>query len=123
MRPLLRANAPAPRADARPSCSTPARRAHPDRRRYGSEALAHSAALLGSLQLLGNPAAFLRSLAAGLTDALALPLRGLSGGPGHFLVGLGAGASSLFLHASHGVLTSVTAASLPRGTAARGRRA
>ena len=94
----------------------------------GVSVASQSGGLLDSLTLTrpkGSPTADGKqpTLAAGLTDALALPLRGLSGGPGHCLVGLGAGASSLFLHASHGVLTSVTAASLPRGTAARDRRA
>ena len=74
---------------------------------YASEALTHSAALIGSLQLLGNPTWLLRSVAAGLSDALSLPLRGLSEGPRQFVYGLGAGASSLLLHLSHGALTSV----------------
>ena len=76
--------------------------------RYGAEALAQSAALVGSLQLLGNPTRLLRLVGAGLTDALQLPLRGLSEGPRQFVAGLGAGGASLLLHVSHGALTSVS---------------
>ena len=76
--------------------------------RYGSDALAASPALLGSLQLLGNPTWLLRSVRAGLSDALALPLAGARQGPKQFVVGLGAGTSSLFKHVSHGALTSVS---------------
>ena len=70
--------------------------------RYGAEALAQSAALVGSLQLLGNPTRLLRSVGAGLSDALSLPLRGLTEGPRQFVAGLGAGGTSLLMHVSHG---------------------
>jgi len=73
--------------------------------RYGAEALAQSAALVGSLQLLGNPTRLLRSVGAGLSDALSLPLRGLTEGPRQFVAGLGAGGTSLLMHVSHGALT------------------
>ena len=76
--------------------------------RYGAEALAQSAALVGSLQLLGNPTRLLRSVGAGLNDALSLPLRGLTEGPRQFVAGLGAGGTSLLMHVSHGALTSVS---------------
>ena len=76
--------------------------------RYGAEALAQSAALVGSLQLLGNPTRLLRSVGAGLSDALSLPLRGLTEGPRQFVAGLGAGGTSLLMHVSHGALTSVS---------------
>eukprot|EP00965_Chrysotila_dentata_P107498 3551448-Pleurochrysis_carterae.AAC.1 len=65
-------------------------------------------ALLASLQLLGNPASLLRSLFAGLSDALQLPMRGLQQGPLQFFTGIAAGASSLLLHSSHGIFTSVS---------------
>ena len=76
--------------------------------RYASDALAASPALLGSLQLLGNPTWLLRSVRAGLSDALILPLAGARQGPRQFVAGLGAGASSLLQHVSHGALTSVS---------------
>ena len=47
-------------------------------------------------------------MGAGLSDALSLPLRGLTEGPRQFVAGLGAGGTSLLLHVSHGALTSVS---------------
>lgn len=76
--------------------------------KYGFAVLAHSAALVGSLQLLGNPSFLLHSLSEGVSDALRLPLRGAPHGPGHFVAGLAAGASSLLLHMSHGALASIS---------------
>ena len=76
--------------------------------RYGAEALAQSAALVGSLQLLGNPTRLLRSVGAGLSDALSLPLRGLTEGPRQFVAGLGAGGTSLLMHVSHGAPASIS---------------
>ena len=45
---------------------------------------------------------------AGLSDAVSLPIAGARLGPRQFVVGLGAGASSLIQHVSHGALTSVS---------------
>ena len=47
-------------------------------------------------------------MGAGLSDALSLPLRGLTEGPRQFVAGLGAGGTSLLMHVSHGALTSVS---------------
>ena len=77
-------------------------------KRYAADALAASPALVGSLQLLGNPTVLVRSVRAGLSDALALPIEGARQGPRGFVVGLGAGASSLLQHVSHGALSSVS---------------
>ena len=76
--------------------------------KYGTQALSASPALVGSLGLLGNPTALLRSMGVGLSDALALPLAGARQGPRQFVEGAVAGASSLLQHVSHGALTSVS---------------
>ena len=47
-------------------------------------------------------------MGAGLSDALSLPLRGLTEGPRQFVAGLGAGGTSLLMHVSHGAPASTS---------------
>ena len=79
--------------------------------------------MVGSLDMLGSPAAFTRNVTDGVKDFVALPYEGIwhgdwllvkasitpyYPGPWGFLVGLTAGSSSLVKHVSAGTLTSIT---------------
>jgi hypothetical protein len=68
---------------------------------YIADAIVRSPALIGSLDLLGNPTNLVRSIAAGVSDVFAMPLRARS------LAGLGLGWASLAGHVSEGVLSSL----------------
>ena len=57
---------------------------------------------LGSLEILGNPAGFLRSVRIGLTDTVYLPYEGLTRGPAAFVTGVTNGVTSLVRHVSAG---------------------
>jgi len=78
--------------------------------KYIADALLRSPALLGSLELLGNPVGFVRSIGAGVYDFFYLPLRAIRHGfgPGEVLRGVARGWTSLFLHLGEGALTSVS---------------
>lgn len=58
--------------------------------------------VVGSLDLLGNPAGFARAVGAGVTDFVYLPYKGLLSGPRAFVSGLSTGALSLFTQISSG---------------------
>ena len=77
-------------------------------RHYVADAVYGAGWVLGSLDLLGNPASTLRSFGQGVTDFVALPYRGLASGPSGFVAGFAQGLSSLLLHLSSGTLRSVT---------------
>ncbi|OQV25257.1 Vacuolar protein sorting-associated protein 13B [Hypsibius exemplaris] len=64
--------------------------------------------VIGSMDLLGNPASLLRSLSAGCGDLFVQPFNSLHAGPVSFLQGLAKGASSCVSGISAGTLTSVT---------------
>ncbi|XP_038051923.1 vacuolar protein sorting-associated protein 13B-like [Patiria miniata] len=83
---------------------------------YTSGALFKAGWVLGSLEILGNPAGLLRNVRSGLTDSVMLPYEGLTRGPAAFVAGVTSGTSSLLRHLSAGTLTSVTkfAASISR---------
>ncbi|XP_072031129.1 intermembrane lipid transfer protein VPS13B-like isoform X1 [Amphiura filiformis] len=75
---------------------------------FTSGALFKAGWALGSLEILGNPAGFLRSVKIGLTDTVMLPYEGLTRGPAAFVSGVTNGVTSLVRHVSAGTLTSVT---------------
>ena len=71
---------------------------------YIADAILRSPVLLGSLDLLGNPTSFVRSVAAGVHDVFAMPLRAPS-----LLAGVGLGWASLAGHVTEGALHSIAA--------------
>ncbi|XP_022088777.1 vacuolar protein sorting-associated protein 13B-like isoform X2 [Acanthaster planci] len=75
---------------------------------YTSGALFKAGWVLGSLELLGNPAGLLRNVGSGLADSVMLPYEGLTRGPAAFVAGVTSGTSSLLRHLSAGTLTSIT---------------
>ncbi|XP_063958387.1 intermembrane lipid transfer protein VPS13B-like [Lytechinus pictus] len=75
---------------------------------YTSGALFKAGWAIGSLDLIGNPAGFLRSVRTGLFDTVYLPYEGLTRGPSAFVAGVASGMSSLVRHLSAGTLTSIT---------------
>ena len=86
---------------------------------YIVDTLLRSPALVGSLDLLGNPTNLSRSIAAGLYDVFALPLRGRGGRPGggrgsviDVLTGIGLGWASLAGHITEGTLHSIAGLSV-----------
>ena len=66
---------------------------------YGSESLilsnCFSGAVVGSLEILGNPTGLVRSIGTGVADFFRMPYRGLTKGPGAFVVGISSGTSSM----------------------------
>ena len=75
---------------------------------YVTAALFNSGWVLGSLELLGNPAGLVRSFSQGVADFFYLPYDGLTRGPGAFVSGMSRGMSSFVRHVSTGALTSIT---------------
>lgn len=72
--------------------------------------------LLGSIELIGNPGAFIQSVGRGFRDLVTLPYEGLTRSPDLFVMGLGRGTAAFVRHFSAGALGSVTnmASSLAR---------
>lgn len=64
--------------------------------------------VVGSLDILGSPAGFLRNVSQGFADFFYFPYDGLTRGPGAFVSGMSHGVSSFVRHISTGALTSVT---------------
>lgn len=58
--------------------------------------------VVGSLELLGSPGGFARTLGTGLRDFLSLPYHGILQGPWGFLVGVTHGSASLMKHFTAG---------------------
>jgi len=77
-------------------------------RHYFAEAVYGAGWVLGSVDLLGNPASTLRSYAKGISDFVVLPYQGIINGPSAFLGGITRGVASLLKHFSAGTLRSVT---------------
>lgn len=75
---------------------------------YGYSALLKVGWVVGSLDIIGSPASFLRSLGQGVADFFYLPYDGLTRGPTAFVTGMTRGMSSFMSHISAGALTSVT---------------
>nr|CAB3267622.1 vacuolar protein sorting-associated protein 13B-like [Phallusia mammillata] len=77
-------------------------------RHYVADAVYGAGWILGSLDILGNPATTLRSFMQGVTDLVLLPYQGLTKGPTAFIGGFAQGVSSLLKHFSSGTLRSIT---------------
>uniref|UniRef100_H2YTY3 Chorein N-terminal domain-containing protein n=1 Tax=Ciona savignyi TaxID=51511 RepID=H2YTY3_CIOSA len=77
-------------------------------RHYFADTVYGAGWVIGSLDLLGNPATALRSYAKGMSDFLLMPYEGLMIGPTAFVGGFTRGFSSLLRHLSSGTLRSVT---------------
>ncbi|CAK9101913.1 Vacuolar protein sorting-associated protein 13B (Cohen syndrome protein 1 homolog), partial [Durusdinium trenchii] len=77
---------------------------------YVADAILGSPALLGSLEILGNPVGFVRSVGAGMYDLFSLPLGAIRHGygAGGVLRGVARGWTSLLLHFGEGALMSVS---------------
>lgn len=75
---------------------------------YTSGAIFKAGWVLGSLEILGNPAGLLRSFGSGLADTILLPYEGLTRGPTAFISGVAGGISSLVWQVTAGTLTSIT---------------
>jgi len=58
--------------------------------------------VVGSLELLGSPGGFARTLGTGLKDFVSLPYHGILEGPWGFLVGVTHGSASLMKHFTAG---------------------
>ncbi|XP_023231337.1 vacuolar protein sorting-associated protein 13B-like isoform X2 [Centruroides sculpturatus] len=79
-------------------------------------ALLRAGWVVGSLDLLGNPAGFARAVSNGMADFFRLPYHGLLQGPWAFIGGISHGSASLLQQITSGALVSVTnlAASISR---------
>ena len=75
---------------------------------YATMIVMHVGWLLGSLELIGSPAAFILSVGRGLRDLVTLPYQGLTRSPTLFILGIGHGTAAFFHHFSSGALKSVT---------------
>jgi hypothetical protein len=75
---------------------------------YTSSALMQAGWIIGSLDLLGNPASLINSIYSGVRDFIHLPYEGLTRGPGYFILGLGYGVSSLAASVIGGAISSLT---------------
>lgn len=62
------------------------------------------ALVFGSLEILGNPTGFVRSIGSGVADMIWLPYEGLTKGPGPCISGFGGGMRSVARHFSAGQL-------------------
>ena len=63
--------------------------------------------MVGSLEILGNPAGLVRSFGTGVSDLVRLPLAGLRNGPGAFLAGFTTGMGSLLKNVTTGIYTYI----------------
>jgi hypothetical protein len=75
---------------------------------YAYSALMKVGWVVGSLDIIGSPAGFVRSVGQGVADFFYLPYDGLTRGPTAFVTGMTRGMSSFMSHISAGALTSVT---------------
>ncbi|KAL4227239.1 Vacuolar protein sorting-associated protein 13B [Mactra antiquata] len=75
---------------------------------YASGALFRAGAVVGSLEILGNPTGLVRSIGSGVADFFRMPYQGLTRGPGAFVKGISSGTSSMVKNISTGMLTSLT---------------
>ena len=58
--------------------------------------------MVGSLEILGNPAGLVRNIGTGIADLFRMPYAGLTRGPGAFVAGVTHGMGSLVKHISTG---------------------
>nr|XP_053626537.1 intermembrane lipid transfer protein VPS13B-like [Cherax quadricarinatus] len=83
---------------------------------YLSGALIRAGWVVGSLDLLGNPGGFARTVGSGVRDFVQLPYEGILQGPWAFIAGVTHGSMSLVKHLTAGTVVSLTnlASSLAR---------
>ena len=74
---------------------------------YTSSLLTHVGSLVGSLDLLGSPGTFVRSIGSGLRDLFVLPYEGITRSPTLFVWGIGLGTAGFLYHLSSGALRSL----------------
>ncbi|XP_047111784.1 vacuolar protein sorting-associated protein 13B [Schistocerca piceifrons] len=96
--------------------TTPYRLGHTLTMHYLSGAIFGAGWVVGSLELLGTPGGFARTVGSGLWDFVNMPYQGIFQGPWAFIAGVTHGSASLMKHVTAGTLSSVTklAASLAR---------
>lgn len=96
--------------------TTPYRLGHTLTMHYLSGAIFGAGWVVGSLELLGAPGGFARTVGSGLWDFVNMPYQGIFQGPWAFIAGVTHGSASLMKHVTAGTLSSVTklAASLAR---------
>lgn len=75
---------------------------------YLSGAIFGAGWVVGSLELLGSPGGFARTVGSGLRDFVSLPYNGIFQGPWAFVTGITNGSASLMKHITAGTLSSVT---------------
>ncbi|XP_055328305.1 intermembrane lipid transfer protein VPS13B-like [Paramacrobiotus metropolitanus] len=75
---------------------------------YVKETLLSAGWVIGSMDILGNPANLLRSLTSGCNDLFVRPFSSLHAGPVSFLQGIAEGASAFLTSISAGTISSVT---------------
>lgn len=75
---------------------------------YLSGAIFGAGWVVGSLEILGSPGGFARSITTGLKDFISMPVRGLFRGPWGFVMGVTHGSASLLMNLTAGTVNSVT---------------
>ncbi|XP_047490310.1 vacuolar protein sorting-associated protein 13B-like isoform X4 [Penaeus chinensis] len=73
-----------------------------------SGALIRAGWVVGSLDLLGNPGGFARTVGSGIKDFVQLPYEGILQGPWAFIAGVTHGSMSLVKHLTAGTVVSLT---------------
>ena len=71
---------------------------------YGSGMFLKAGMALASLDIIGNPAGFVRELKQGFKNLLVMPYDGLTRSPSSFVTGIAAGSASCVKHISSGTL-------------------
>ena len=75
---------------------------------YLSGALFRAGWVVGSLDILGNPGGFARTVGSGVRDFVQFPYEGILQGPWAFVTGITHGSLSLVKHLTAGTVTSLT---------------
>ena len=75
---------------------------------YAAEAVWKVGWAVGSLEILGSPATFVRSISRGVRDFFSIPYEGITRSPAYFIWGLGQGSTSLIRNVASGTIRSVT---------------
>ena len=75
---------------------------------YLSGALVKAGWVVGSLEILGNPGGFARTVGSGMRDFVQLPYEGILVGPWAFMAGITHGSLSLVKHFTAGTVVSLT---------------
>ncbi|XP_059469479.1 intermembrane lipid transfer protein VPS13B isoform X2 [Neocloeon triangulifer] len=89
-------------------CTTNYHLGHELTRHYLSGALFKAGWMVGSLEILGSPGAFVLTVGSGIRDFVCLPFTGILQGPWGFVNGVTHGSASLMKHLTAGTLSSIT---------------